>query len=174
MKDRLMHLIGEDKKKLLLLASLILVVIFLLMTGSVMSREEKSAATENGAGAEKGFDGESIERTLGKVLAEIDGAGSVSVLISWNDDGEELYAYNEETVSRGGEKGETEMTSRSELVSAGKEDHPVVKKKLRPEADGVLIVAEGADDEQVRFRLLTAAATYLDIGTNRVEVTAGR
>ena len=50
----------------------------------------------------------------------------------------------------------------------------MLKNRLRPKIDGVLIVAEGAADDCVRARLQAAAATCLDVGANRVEVTAAR
>ena len=40
------------------------------------------------------------------------------------------------------------------------------------EIRGVLIVAEGAVDQRVREQLFQAASAYLDIGRNRIEVTA--
>ena len=173
MKDRLLHLAGEDKKKLLFLAALSLAAVFLLLAGNTAARDDANADAVSAAAGES-FDTEGARRDLEEVLSRVDGVGSVAVVITWSDEGEELYAYNEETVERGGEEGATEKTTRSELVSAGRDDEPVLKNRLRPKIDGVLIVAEGAADDRVRARLQAAAATCLDVGANRVEVTAAR
>ncbi len=52
-------------------------------------------------------------------------------------------------------------------VSSG---NPLLLEEKMPEILGVLIVADGADDPQVKENLTNAASTLLDISPHRVRV----
>ncbi len=172
MKEGLMHIVKEDKKKLLFLAVLMAAAVLLLLYGS--GGERKELIEEEPVSADSpGFDGAAVEAALAEVLSRIDGAGEVSVVISWQDDGRKVYAYHEETTNQRREDGIAEETRKNELVLAEGGDVPVVSLRERPEAEGVLVVADGAGSDVVREKLLEAAAVYLDIGRNRVEIAAG-
>ena len=55
----------------------------------------------------------------------------------------------------------------SPVLSGGE---PIVLEECLPAVTGVLIVAEGADDLSVRFNLLEAAASVLDINQSLIKV----
>lgn len=101
-----------------------------------------------------------LEARLGEVLSGIDGAGNVSVMIQFSDDGEKIIAMETTTLEDG-----TVVTA-PVLIDGD----VVVLEEKKPEISGVLIVAEGADSLSVRFDLLSAAASVLDINQSLIKV----
>ncbi len=96
----------------------------------------------------------------------------MEVLINWDGDISEKYAYNEESTEKTDHEGVTEKSSKNELVLLDGNAAPVTEEKIYPEITGVLVVAAGADNENIRRALLTAVSAYLSVGTNRIEITA--
>ncbi len=101
-----------------------------------------------------------LERQLSETLSAIRGAGEVAVMISFADEGEKVIAT--ETVGR-----EDGSVVTSPVLVDGE---VVVLEEKKPEISGVLIVAEGAESLAVRFDLLSAAASVLDIDQSLIKI----
>lgn len=128
---------------------------------------------------------EAQARELVAVLARIQGAGQVDVSVSLESGPAiEVVKDTTEDTTKQTEKAAdnstrlTETTSKREnhlLQKGGAADAPVVAKRSRPVIAGVVVVAEGAWNAEVRARLLQATYTKLGIPANRVQVfAAGR
>ena len=91
------------------------------------------------------------EERLGEILSEIDGAGEVSVMISYVSTMEKDIAYDsgkERAVTSGGDV--------------------VVTREIYPEVKGVIVIADGAGDPSVRQAIKEAATAVTRAGANRV------
>lgn len=104
-----------------------------------------------------------LSARLESVLSSIEGAGEVDVFVHVRSDGERVIAM-QESVSADG-------TIVSEPVLVGGD--VVVLEEKKPEITGVLVVAEGAADLSVRFSLLEAVASVLDIDQSIIKVYQG-
>ncbi len=104
-----------------------------------------------------------LSARLESVLSSIEGAGEVDVFVHVRSDGERVIAM-QESVSADG-------TIVSEPVLVGGD--VVVLEEKKPEITGVLVVAEGAADLSVRFNLLEAVASVLDIDQSIIKVYQG-
>ena len=100
------------------------------------------------------------EKRLAAVLSQIEGAGEVEVFLTVRSEGE-LVVATETTEHADG------SVTTSPVLSGGE---PIVLEECLPAVTGVLIVAEGADDLSVRFNLLEAAASVLDINQSLIKV----
>lgn len=171
MKENLMHIVKKDKKKLLILAVLAVAAVFLLViggSGGGSVKEEKDAPVAvNGSAADTG----DVALDLEQLLSKMDGAGHVEVLISWDGDVAETYAYDEELTEIHKEDGTVESSQKRQMVLTSGDKEPVVTDKEYPAVRGVLVMAEGADDDKVKEQLLAAVSSYLSIGKNRIEIT---
>lgn len=101
-----------------------------------------------------------LETKLSKALSEISGVGTVEVVITAESEGEQVLAM-ETVVNEDGSITTTPILVNGEVV--------VIEEK-NPEITGVLIVAEGADNLGVRFNLLEAAASVLNINQSIIKV----
>ena len=142
---------GGKWLEILAVALLAVTVVAILL--SAWGGESEEAADGSGYA-------ERVEQRLAQVLSKIDGAGSVDVFVSVRSDGTVVIA----TESIVGEDG---SVTTSPVLSGGE---PIVLEECNPEITGVLIVADGADDLNVRFNLLEAAASVLDIDQSIIKV----
>lgn len=101
-----------------------------------------------------------LEEKLSKTLSQMEGAGNVEVVINARSEGELVLAM-ETTVNEDGS-----VTTKPVLVNG----EVVVLEEKYPEITGVLIVSEGANNLNVRFSLLEAAASVLDINQSLIKV----
>lgn len=125
-----------------------------------------------------------LESRLEKVLGSVAGAGSVQVTVTLSSGQENVFAQNinkqnriiEEKDQAGGNRKTTEVNEQGSLVFAetlnGGKDDPVLIKAKRPEVAGVLVLAEGAKDPELREKLAQAVETLLDIPPHKVTVLA--
>ena len=103
------------------------------------------------------------EERLAGMLAQIEGAGRVSVMITYESGTEKSLAYETKTSSRenSGEKSE----DRRAVTSGGE---PMVVKEVYPQVKGVIVAADGADSASVRTAIREAVTASLCVGAHRV------
>lgn len=106
---------------------------------------------------------EQMENKLITVLNSIEGCGRVKVAISYSTDGKRVYAY-ENTTKQDGDS----ILQTSTLITVKGE--PLLIQTLAPQILGVVVVADGASDPLVRYKIKQAVVTLLDIESYCVQV----
>jgi stage III sporulation protein AG len=165
-------------------------VLLLMFTGSWFTPKSSSPASPPAGGyqtqpataddlttAEK-----ELEGRLAQALSQVDGAGSVQVTVTLKAGTEHVYAQNvtkqDQTVQQRDQNGGTSTTNdvneTNNLVllqpNNGGQTEPVVVKDLSPEIAGVLVLADGARDPELKLKLIQAVQTVLDVPMYRVTV----
>jgi len=172
----------DVKKKIQYLAILLIVIVILVIyfsSGSLVSKKQENtapAATPEAPGTSMT---DSIEEKLAATLSQIEGAGDVEVMITYESTSEIVPAFSVDkqttTITDNRETGtsttNTENTQ-SEVVTVGGSggSSALVLKEISPKIRGVIVVAEGADDITVRLNLLNAVQTLLNVGPRQVDV----
>ncbi|WP_335870649.1 stage III sporulation protein AG [Bacillus sp. 2205SS5-2] len=117
---------------------------------------------------------------LKKALEEMVGVGEVFVVV--NVDATELKVYEKDSSSQhqtttetdqDGGKREIEDQSKDEkivIIRKGDKETPVILETKKPPITGVLIVAKGADNIQVKKWIVEAVTKVLGIGSHQVSV----
>jgi stage III sporulation protein AG len=118
---------------------------------------------ETAVSSEENFSVEALERKLETVLSQIDGAGSVSVMLTVKTGMERVLAQDSS-----GENTETVVIS----TGSGKQEVVLITQKY-PDFQGALIVCEGGDEPQVRLLVTQAVAALTGLGTARISVCKG-
>lgn len=109
---------------------------------------------------------EYLENKLEVVLANVKGAGKVSVAITLEQGFEYVYATEEETrTSSGGQ-----VTTRSPVLVDGK---PVLEKELYPQIKGIIVTSSGGGNITVKINLLNALLTAVTVDAGRVIILEG-
>lgn len=166
---------------------LILGVIIIIVASSFFKEEKKEGKGADvvqaiSLSSNKATDElQDLEKRLEQILSEIEGAGSVKVMVTGDSDGEVVHAYNENEESKlqeeqndaGSRSQSNEKRMERELVfmdggTGGRV--PVVTQRYRPEVKGVVVVADGAGSSTVRQNILNAVEALLDIPTHRIQV----
>jgi stage III sporulation protein AG len=181
---------GTDRKKLTENAIIIVIIgiILLLAAGPILGRKKEGSASETTNSQNKvassdltPVNADHTERKLEELLSGMLGGGKVQVMITYYNSTEKITAYDikksssetEEIDSEGGKRtiieSEYESTTLYEDVSSGI-SLPVVLKEIYPEVKGVVVVAEGAGNAEVREKITRAVSVLMDIPVHRVQV----
>lgn len=148
-----------DKKSIYFIIGILIAGVMLLMRNNseikTISKAENTSAVN-------------INKELEKILSEVEGAGRVKVLINYNQSGEKILAYDMESNINEKESGK-ENNSKSEVVYDGNK-MPVILKEYMPKVEGVIIVAQGGNTENVKKQLIAGTVALLGIDEHKIEV----
>jgi stage III sporulation protein AG len=124
-----------------------------------------------------------LEEQLQGILEQIAGSGQVAVRVSLEASPLREYATNTRTTQHsveerdqgGGSRITTDSSMDTELVMArngqmNAEDNPVTIRESRPEVQGVVVVAQGANNPLVRARITRAVETLWGLAPHQVQV----
>lgn len=102
------------------------------------------------------------EKRLSDILSQIDGAGDVSVMITYYSSSEKNIAYETKTSSR---ENQSESEDKKAVMTDGS---PMVVKEVYPQVKGVIVTAQGAGNAGVRNAISEAVAASLDVPAHRI------
>ena len=134
----------KKRNNRIMLVILIIGIVIIAVSGSIPSRDKTEEPTETAA------DVQGEEERLSEILSQIDGAGRVSVMIS--------YASTAEKELAGENEGRT-YTSGGDVV---------VKKETYPAVRGVIVIADGAGDSRVKQKITEAVTAVTGAAANHV------
>jgi stage III sporulation protein AG len=125
---------------------------------------------------------EAVEGKLTHTLSQVKGAGTVVVNITWENSTTQEHARNitkeskiiQEKDTTGGVRSTTE-TKESTQILVSKEnnmDRPVLVREIKPMIKGVLVIADGAYDSNIKAILTKAVEAGLGIPSYKITVLA--
>lgn len=141
--------------------------------------KEKTTAAEENINNINGYFAETEQR-LKTILSGIDGAGDVDVMIYYNNTGEKVVASDNKEKNeksgrgKGGEEVFESADTREEstvLYGQGNSEKPFVTEEKLPKPGGVLVLAEGAKNEKIKYEISEAVRALLGIPPNRIRVS---
>lgn len=150
------------KNRHIQLLGVIFIIGVVLMISFGGGAKDKDKKTDNAQAVQEIADDET---RLSEILSQIEGAGKVSVMITYYGTAEKDIAYEVKTNSVGRDK-ENEESEDKRAVMTG--DEPMVVKETYPEVKGVIIAAEGADRVYVRQAISQAVTAVLDVPAHRI------
>lgn len=106
----------------------------------------------------------SEEERLREILSDIDGAGDVSVMITYYGTNEKNIAY-EKRKNMSSFGGSNESYDEKAVMADGE---PMIINETYPEVKGVVVTAEGAQNPAVREALINAVRAALDVGAHKI------
>ena len=134
---------------LVILLSSLLFLFFFSSLGKLSFNDEKTSQS-NTFSVDNYVSG--LEKRLEDILMQMDGVGSVRVMITVSSGIKTIPHYNEDG---------------SVLTSGGK---PIVEKEEFPTPIGVVVVSDGADSYLVKSQIIAATVSLLGIKADRVQV----
>lgn len=181
---------GDIKKNIYSFVAIIIVCIIILISWStfIPNKEQEYIETENVkpvTAEENNADlyKDSMDTELEKILSQINGVGDVKVMVTYETSAEVVPALNvtksqqktEEKDQQGGTRIiDQENTTENVVTVSGQEfnNAPIIIKEIKPIVRGVIVVAEGANNPQVRNELMEAVTTIFQIKSHKVKVYA--
>lgn len=165
------HFKGKNSLLILVLVGLLLIVI------SIPSKKKEDNIEETEETYEDGGDyARQMESKLEKILDKTEGVGNVSVMITLKSS-EENVVEKDASGSVSSSTGENDMQNQTDssetTVFEEQEDGtqtPYVSKKVTPEIDGVIVVADGGDDPVVIENITGAVKALFDVDMHKIKV----
>lgn len=119
---------------------------------------------------------EHLEQRLQTTLEKITGAGSVSVFLYLEDNGEQVLATNriqksEETEGQSGKSDSLEDENEIVRWDRNGMETPYSVKHRYPKPTGILVVAEGAEDDGVKQEIYEAVRAIFGLSAHRIKIT---
>jgi len=167
------------KKSQILLAGILALIMLIIFFNGMKSSSQSTTGSENKQIEAETTTGSAsyekeLEERLDRIISSIKGVGEVEVFVMTETSVETIYAGNEEQKSSG--EGNNATTTQSvEIVfeKNGSISTPIVSLEIYPEITGVLIVAEGVNDEKLRLLVINAVSVALNIENSKIEVLSG-
>lgn len=184
---------GLDKLKKInksyLLAAALTGILLLVLTipteekTDTSQKEENTASSFESAALEGSRDAyrKSLERQLEQTLAAVEGVGKVKVMITLKDTGESVVEKDrtrteeqtKETDGQGLNRENSAVSSQESAVyvrDGTQQESPFVTKEINPKVEGVLVVAEGAENAIVIKNISEAILALFPIEAHKIKV----
>jgi len=165
-------------------------VMLMIAAGTLMDTPEQPKEPANNSGKQAGSqeegpdsaykDKRQLEKDIEEILSRIDKAGKVKVLITYEDEGElvtekdvrQRESSQTEEDGEGGKRTITEKETESQVVYTGEDGNriPFIKSEICPRIRGVVVVADGGDDEVVRGKITRALEVLLNLQPHKIHV----
>jgi len=176
---------NKEKKLVLNFITMLLIGIVLIVTSNTILKknsgegglEEEKAFFEN----EKANNQESdfvsnLEKRLKNALANVEGVGDAEVVITLENEGEIVVAednsVDKSEVSEGdeGSKRKTNNVKQENKKILLESNKPLVLKEIQPKIKGVLVVARGGGNPEVKSSIIKAIQALLNVESHKIEV----
>lgn len=149
---------------------LVLLAGVLLLASGGRTEQTKPAQTAAAAATDgDGFELAAFEQSLEQKLAQIDGAGRVSLLLSLEESEEAVYAVDTRRSSTGTDS-QSDERSLAVLSDGGYGETPVTLKRRSPSFRGAVVLCDGAESDAVRLAVTQAVSVACGMGADKVSV----
>lgn len=95
------------------------------------------------------------------------GVGEVRVMIEYSEGKESIIAENRKSENNS-QSENTQNKNESEIAFSN--NNPVVLKEIYPKVKGVIVVAQGGDNVEIKNQIISAVMSLLDLDANKIEV----
>lgn len=179
----------KGKKKtenlLVLLVLLIIVVIAINYIWNSDEKKENNVKQESQSNGIKQVSTENIkdktEEKLENILSKISGVGKVRVMITYSVSSSVTPVYDEtskisnttENDDSGGTRTITQTENGKQIVYKENSDgskEPITKNTESPKMEGAIIVAEGAENIEVKTNIIEAVEAATGLATHKIQV----
>ncbi len=144
-------------------------------TSKQLARQNTNATIEVGSNSTN-----ELEIRLKDILSKIQGVGEVEVLINYSESSEIIPMYNENTKSSNTEETDTsggtrtiqETDSQKEIIyqEDSGEKTPITQKVVEPKIEGAIITAKGANNAEVKAKIIQAVEAVTGLATHKIQV----
>ncbi|ADU29970.1 stage III sporulation protein AG [Evansella cellulosilytica] len=120
------------------------------------------------------------ERQLEDILEKVVGVSDVSVMVNlaesekivYEKDRNTMEQFTEESDREGGTREVQDKTQDEQtvIIRTGDQEEPLIVKTQKPDIRGVLVVANGAENIQIKTWIIEAVSRGLDVPSHRVSV----
>lgn len=158
--DDFKNMLSEKKMKLILAAGIFLGVVLIVVSNRYSDPPVDNKQTEEIIVTENPTSDTSLEYRLKILLSRVNGVGEAEVFLTYSSTEEKLALKDKEING-------TEQTI---MKSSSGNTEPYIYKSIYPEISGVIIVAQGGDNDDVKAAIADAVSAVLELPIHRVKI----
>lgn len=162
----------KNKTKIIFIlgiAGILLIFLSEIIPSGDKDTSKKSSSNNTSTCDETDAYKESTEKQLKELLENVNGVGECDVMVTVEGTTEYVYAQNQSEFSDSdGGKVSDKKENNIVVVEKDGEKQALVKKIIKPQISGVVIVCKGGGDLSVKERVLNAASTALNLPANKI------
>ena len=120
---------------------------------------------------------ELLEMRMETILTSLEGAGATKVMVTTSGSTEKILAeevvqnsLDIDEITQAGNRKTSEKEDVERKIVKEKGDTPFVIKETKPEIEGVLVLAEGADDVNIKNAIIQSVSSLLDVPVHKIAV----
>lgn len=194
MKDKLKNMFTGKKKNENLVVLLVLVIIVVISINyiwkdgnnkksnpvqkNVISEDKNVKEVSSNASADDSTD---LEKRLEDILSKIAGVGETKVMITYAESSSVEPVYDENTKSSntvesdksGGTRSISETNNQKQVIYKQNSDgskEPITKSLVSPKIEGAIIAARGANNDDVKAKIIEAVGAATGISAHKIQV----
>ncbi|WP_317367173.1 hypothetical protein [uncultured Tyzzerella sp.] len=176
--------IFKDKKNYYsILTAIFLSILLLILSDNFLKSNKKEKTNIDYKGQSINLDEDKnsyeaqLEKRLENILSKVQGVGNIDVMITL-ENGKEIVT-KEDKVKENSTTNEEALNGDKRQIISDKEqistvkisgDEPLILKELTPKISGVLIVAQGGGNIDVKNMLIKSASALLGVEIHKIEV----
>jgi stage III sporulation protein AG len=117
---------------------------------------------------------------LKNILKKMNGVGDVEVMMSFENGGEKVPAYDKNTQKSTTEENDTEGgkrvtnqdtdTSKTVMTTSDGNNEPFILTTYKPKINGVIVLAEGAENSKIKYEIEQAVSKLYNLSLDKVNV----
>ena len=160
---------------------LVFVIIIMVVINSLFSEEEDLVATTVNVVKSDNTE-DLLETKLKNILETIRGVGKVNVMVAYSNSIEKVPLYDkketttvtEEKDNQGGARKTEEVSNELKIVyeEGNNSKTAIIKQNIMPEIIGVIVTAEGAENNTIKEQIINAVVAVTNIPNHKVQVFA--
>lgn len=110
-----------------------------------------------------------IQKELKNILSKISGVGNVDVMMTIEGSTEYVFAEEFTTKSDSGvDTNSQDYSNKYVTIDKGTTNEALIKKILKPQVAGVIIVCDGGNNPQIIEKIYQAASSVLNISSSKI------
>ncbi len=187
--------LGNNNKKIEnLVVFIIILIVTILVINIIWKKDDKQEPASNAytqlaskqnneeTSNKSGANEYNLEQDLEDMLGHISGAGQVKVLLTYSESSQVVPLSNEkykqtqteENDKTGGNRKINETDQSSEVIyqeNNGKKE-VITQKVIMPKIEGALILAQGAENSNIKTNIIQAVEALTGLATHKIQVLA--
>lgn len=109
-----------------------------------------------------------LQRQVENLISEIEGAGKVSVMLTYDTSEERVWA--KDTDERKDNGGNNDVSEKHIIIDTVQEESGLCVKVIYPKVRGVAVVCSGGKNPQVISEIKALISALFDIGSNKISI----
>lgn len=172
--------IFQDKKNYYnILIAIFFGIILIMLSDGFIKKDEKQNKTEpipQKKMMDKTYE-KKLEQELEQILMQVQNVGKVEVMMTF-ENGKEIVTKNDMMKEKATTNEEALNGDKRQIVSNKSQkttvkvngDEPLIVKEINPKVLGILIVAQGGGNVEVKSTIINATKAVFDIDINKIQV----